>query len=398
MKINPINNINFKAKINKKHKSSNHSKNHDNHSHNKKIIFKNGTAYDLNGKKYTGRIIVKDKNGKPDMTLYYDKGLIIRSEKGDMVYKMYRRFDLGGNSEHIFSDGSKLTDDEFYNNIPTETTVIVQGENISEITQNKNAKYANEPILYLRRYKIGNPDKYKEFKILKSDGEEKFEFKNLDEAKKFFMEEYGIEADFDNLAQAHIVKNAVDDFVKLNFNNEGKELFKGIKIFSNDYPDKTTPAYILPSHFISWYNQDTYNKYSLIEDDDEKIKYIIQSKPDIIELMDVSLVLNSNYNWQDSGITSKLRIKNSLSGSSLKHLIVHELAHVLHSSYCPYEYLIYSLHDTNKKALIRSKVSKYLADSGTEFVAEYIAGRLAGKKYSPVVDKLYANYSSINPF
>ncbi len=363
-----------------------------------RIIFKDGKAYKPNKKPYTGRVIIKNNDGNTKAELFYDNGSIVQSVIGGNVFKTYFRLNTGASFEHIFSDGSKLAEGQFFDSKFAKTTVVTKSDTITEITKNNYAQYTGEPVLYIRKYKTENPNEFKEFKISKSDGKQRFEFKSLDEAIKYFDTEYGIEANFDNLSQAHIVKFAIDDFIKLNFNNEGKKLFQGLKIYTDDIEDEHTPAYILPSHFTSWNNIKTYNEFENINNEDKKIEFLKHKKPDNIELIDVSLVLNKNYNWQDSSILNMSKISNSLSGSTLKHLILHELAHVLHSSYCPYEYLIYSLPDTKIKEYIRSKVSNYAADCGTEFVAEYIAGKIEGKTYPYDVNRLYKKYSPVDIF
>ena len=92
------------------------------------------------------------------------------------------------------------------------------------------------------------------------------------------------------------------------------------------------------------------------------------------------------------------KIGNSLSTSSLKGLIQHELGHILHGMNAPLEYTTTTLPDTKEKEKIRGEVSEYAKTNGAEFVAEYIAGRISGKKYSQKANRLYKEYGGAEIF
>ena len=59
-----------------------------------------------------------------------------------------------------------------------------------------------------------------------------------------------------------------------------------------------------------------------------------------------------------------------------------------------YKFILPKLPDEN----CAGEISEYAKDSTCEFVAEYIAGRMAGKKYSKRVDELYLEYGGPNIF
>jgi hypothetical protein len=67
--------------------------------------------------------------------------------------------------------------------------------------------------------------------------------------------------------------------------------------------------------------------------------------------------------------------------------LLHEACHRLHYQSDPESYRKSELvtFSDEQRSLIESQVSRYAAVNGREFIAEYIAGQLSGKTYSPEI-------------
>ncbi len=361
--------------------------------------FKNGRAFLQNDEPYSGIIYHKDKSGN-SWKFICKNGEIMQSVKNREVFKSYKYLPFPTlPTQHTFSDSSKLADDQFYNSTGLKSTQIQHKGTTTEIIQNKNAKYKNEPRLVIQKTEP-NGDKTTKM-LIKEDGEEKTEFKSVEEASEYFKTEYGIDAKFSNLIQAHVTKYAIDDFAKLNINNSGKKVFEGLKIATEQSNTKEAAvAEIGISYF--WENNKDFEIFKKMfaqnKSQEEKAKFLIKCPPMGWRYEDCTIFLNDNFNWTNSSRERMERMSKHLSVSTLKGVIQHELGHILHGINDPYMYTVTTLKDTKEKENIRSEVSKYSKVSGAEFVAEYIAGRLSGKTYSPKVDNLYIEYGGPNIF
>lgn len=83
---------------------------------------------------------------------------------------------------------------------------------------------------------------------------------------------------------------------------------------------------------------------------------------------------------------------------SQPNAILHEVGHYLanHNNPEGFERLKNADYTPQEKDLIMSKVSKYATTNGSEFMAEYISGRLSGKEYGEEIDRIAARTISFN--
>lgn len=140
----------------------------------------------------------------------------------------------GFNFSHKFQDGSTLEEEAFYGMDDVtykKITTKPKGET-TYIKQNNSPKYKGEPFLRVTNKNVS--------KAITADfNEEQFEFSSIDEAKAYFLNEYGIKAELINLKQAHLLKSAIDEYVKLDYQEKGKKLFDGLEIgICERKPDK----------------------------------------------------------------------------------------------------------------------------------------------------------------
>ena len=361
------------------------------------VIFKNGIAISKDtGLAYTGSIKFSDKSGS-EWELVYKDGLIACSVKNGELCKQYKRYEekkdrygdiipdeyeryVDSFGEKVFSDGTKMPNDQYFEYKPKVTSIHSKkgGKNIyTDIISNPNAKYLNEPRIIVIK---NSPDENTSscFTYKKPNGETKAEFKSVDEANDYFKNEYGIDAQFGTIVQAQISKLAVDEYVKL-LNN--KRCFEGLKFRLGKLDSNTAAEYTFMQGIV--YDK---NKSKQNSEDAEN--------PNIFKYCCGIIYLNRDLNWNDyPKIRRKQAIYRKKSAPDMKDLIIHELAHYLHSVNSLNKYLKYISSPS-----CASEVSGYACKNNKEFVAEYITGRMAGKKYSSEVDDMYKIYGGPDIF
>ena len=207
------------------------------------------------------------------------------------------------------------------------------------------------------------PSPWPPAKITKSSFDENIDFKTIDEAVEY-LKQYGIEAEFENLKLANLTANAIKDFIEINKN---PKMFEGLKI-SSYIKDSTTTI-----GCMHWkYNHET-GKYS------SKIEF------------------NKAYDWNRHKNTA---LRNYFSGhfssANEKYSIYHELAHWLDFNSRPKEYVQDNNDFASGKLIINSfgkraysTISGYATENSLEFVAEYVAARMCGQKFSQSVNDEY---------
>ena len=355
------------------------------------VAFKNGIAISKDtGLAYTGSIKFKDKSGS-EWELVYKEGLISRSIKNGELYKQYTRYeekkdrygdiipdeyekyvDLFG--EKVFSDGTKMPSNQYFEYKPKITSIHSKkgAKNVyTDIISNPSAKYTDEPrIIVIKNSPDENTSSY--FTYRKPNGETKTEFKSIDEANDYFKNEYGIDAQFETIVQAQISKLAVDEYVKL-LNN--KRCFEGLKFRLGKLDSDIVAKYV----FMQGIHYD---------------KNKSKQSTNVFKYCHGIIYLNRDLNWNDyPKIRRKQAIYREKSAPDMKDLIIHELAHYLHSVSSPNKYMKYMSSPT-----CADEVSGYACKNNREFVAEYITGKMAGKKYSGEVDDMYKIYGGPDIF
>ncbi len=382
----------------------------------KEVIFKNGLAVlKDNGELFSGTITNQDKSGNK-WSLTYSQGQIVSVNKNGALYKKYLRYtdkkDKTGNliktgtmienaavensnvlGYESFNDGSRIPRAEFweYKN-PEVTRIYYPSDKTTTITHNPHPKYKKEPTIEVKTHYANSDSLNTEFTYYNPYGKEKIRFRSTDDAKKYFKHEYGIDVNVDTIAQAHIIKLAVDDFVEIYKN---KRCLEGLRFISGiPYRKGSTAEYATTAKIAYKNKEDDYKLKTLSPED--KTKFIQNHKPDILKIFDYKICLNRNVNW--NGI-DYYAFKNGLSrchsSYTIKGSIQHEIGHYLHSKNNPYLYLFCNEKPPEDLATIVSGYAKVEID---EFVAEYIAGKLSGKKYPKEVDKLYEQYGGPNIF
>lgn len=349
------------------------------------------TSYQFKGNNKaanTPRIDTFEIKGNVWQLVYNNDGSLQKSLKNGEIYKEYSypEYEI---KYHNFKDGSALEEPEYYGFEIPPVTCVDNGKNKRSFTiyKHKGESYSERPIVDIKT----NNKKCTHFERYSiPDGIKIKQFEDIIDADKYFMEEYGIDTYFDNLAQAHIVKSAVDDFIKL---TNDKKMFKGLTIYtknlnedSDDDNENETVEDTGQNTEIEDCDDDkdyTYALYFYIPDEQSQIKDKIKN-PEII--------LNTEFSWSNATIRREQEKAKWYSVGTLKGLIVHELAHYLHSLRNPKLFFEDTFPDLEKEKEIMKEVSEYAAEEPTEFVAEYVAGRMAGKKYSAEVDRLYKKY------
>ena len=353
----------------------------------KEVTIKKGRAIEWGIRPYTGLAIFRNKKDEL-IGLEYKNGEIMASYKGNGLYKKYEYLpqnealkESGFNFSHKFQDGSALEEEAFYGMDDVtykKITTKPKGET-TYIKQNNNPKYKGEPFL-----RVTNKDVSKA--ITADFNEEQFEFSSIDEAKAYFLNEYGIKAELINLKQAHLLKSAIDEYAKLDYQEKGKKLFDGLEIgICERKPDKNGEL------AVEYFTDDT--EFDPNVDPNELDE-------EFFENYEAKILFNKNYDWENLEQNARESyLEGFHSEYSPYHAICHELAHYLHLQNSPKQFYLCSMIKPSKKeaALIKT-VSEYAANNMDDFVAEYITGRLAGKNYLKQVDELYEKYKGPNLF
>lgn len=353
----------------------------------KEVTIKKGRAIEWGIRPYTGLAIFRNKKDEL-IGLEYKNGEITASYKGNDLYKKYEYLpqnealkESGFNFSHKFQDGSTLEEEAFYGMDDVtykKITTKPKGET-TYIKQNNNPKYKGEPFLRVTNKNVS--------KALTADfNEEQFEFSSIDEAKAYFLNEYGIKAELINLKQAHLLKSAIDEYAKLDYQEKGKKLFDGLEIgICERKPDKNGEL------AVEYFTDDT--EFDPNVDPNELDE-------EFFENYEAKILFNKNYDWENLEQNARESyLEGFHSEYSPYHAICHELAHYLHLQNSPKQFYLCSMIKPSKKeaALIKT-VSEYAANNMDDFVAEYITGRLAGKNYLKQVDELYEKYKGPNLF
>lgn len=339
----------------------------------KKVFLKDGKAFDEEGKLFSGSINYKDSK-EDDWKIEYEKGRITMSSKNDKPYKIYSYntdFDDIHSSyfqNHLFDDNTSLKEFDYwkwnYSDINYRNILKLDSEKNQDFVEcydiliNKKPKYKNEPILKFWVNGLLSTE------LRSRLGKEKNEFLTKEDAAKYFKKEYGIDAQFINLKEAHLLKDAIDDFAILDYKEKGKKLFDGLKIGIGKYNHKTI------AHMEYWDEKDR----------DSKINF------------------NKFYNWQNLEVDLKNDYESDFHPTKkVRQYFHHELGHWLHFQNAPKLFDEYSNFSQEEKK-IASLVSEYATEDKTEFVAEYIAGRMNGETYPDEVDSLYQKYKGPDLF
>ena len=353
----------------------------------KEVTIKKGRAIEWGIRPYTGLAIFRNKKDEL-IGLEYKNGEITASYKGNGLYKKYEYLpqnealkESGFNFSHKFQDGSTLEEEAFYGMDDVtykKITTKPKGET-TYIKQNNRPKYKGEPLL-----RVTNKDVSKA--ITADFNEEQFEFSSIDEAKAYFLNEYGIKAELINLKQAHLLKSAIDEYAKLDYQEKGKKLFDGLEIgICERKPDKNGEL------AVEYFTDDT--EFDPNVDPNELDE-------EFFENYEAKILFNKNYDWENLEQNARESyLEGFHSEYSPYHAICHELAHYLHLQNSPKQFYLCSMIKPSKKeaALIKT-VSEYAANNMDDFVAEYITGRHAGKNYLKQVDELYEKYKGPNLF
>lgn len=353
----------------------------------KEVTIKKGRAVEWGIRPYTGLAIFRNKKDEL-IGLEYKNGEITASYKGNGLYKKYEYLpqnealkESGFNFSHKFQDGSTLEEEAFYGMDDVtykKITTKPKGET-TYIKQNNSPKYKGEPFLRVTNKNVS--------KAITADfNEEQFEFSSIDEAKAYFLNEYGIKAELINLKQAHLLKSAIDEYAKLDYQGKGKKLFDGLEIgICERKPDKNGEL------AVEYFTDDT--EFDPNVDPNELDE-------EFFENYEAKILFNKNYDWENLEQNARESyLEGFHSEYSPYHAICHELAHYLHLQNSPKQFYLCSMIKPSKKeaALIKT-VSEYAANNMDDFVAEYITGRLAGKNYLKQVDELYEKYKGPNLF
>lgn len=353
----------------------------------KEVTIKKGRAIEWGIRPYTGLAIFRNKKDEL-IGLEYKNGEITASYKGNGLYKKYEYLpqnealkESGFNFSHKFQDGSALEEEAFYGMDDVaykKITTKPKGET-TYIKQNSSPKYKGEPFLRVTNKNVS--------KAITADfNEEQFEFSSIDEAKAYFLNEYGIKAELINLKQAHLLKSAIDEYAKLDYQEKGKKLFDGLEIgICERKPDKNGEL------AVEYFTDDT--EFDPNVDPNELDE-------EFFENYEAKILFNKNYDWENLEQNARESyLEGFHSEYSPYHAICHELAHYLHLQNSPKQFYLCSMIKPSKKeaALIKT-VSEYAANNMDDFVAEYITGRLAGKNYLKQVDELYEKYKGPNLF
>ena len=354
----------------------------------KQVIIQQGKAFcPEDNKGYSGLVLLKNKKNKL-VGLNFNEGELTSSYFDKKKEKAYQSLsyieamqDANFRRSHKFQDGSALEEEQFFgmDDVTYKKITTKPKGSTTYIKRNNNPKYKGEPFL-----RVTNKDVSKA--ITADFNEEQFEFSSIDEAKAYFLNEYGIKAELINLKQAHLLKSAIDEYAKLDYQGKGKKLFDGLEIGTCERkPDKNGEL------AVEYFTDDT--EFDPNVDPNELDE-------EFFENYEAKILFNKNYDWENLEQNARESyLEGFHSEYSPHHAICHELAHYLHLQNSPKQFYLCSMIKPSKKeaALIKT-VSEYAANNMDDFVAEYITGRLAGKNYLKQVDELYEKYKGPNLF
>lgn len=354
----------------------------------KQVIIQQGKAFcPEDNKGYSGLVLLKNKKNKL-VGLNFNEGELTSSYFDKKKEKAYQSLsyieamqDANFRRSHKFQDGSALEEEQFFgmDDVTYKKITTKPKGSTTYIKRNNSPKYKGEPVLSVYSDK-------KHPKLINASGIEKVEFKTLNDAQSYFLAEYGIDVDFIDLKQAHLMKDALDEFAKLNYKGKGKKLFEGLYI--GQLPGAPEQQGEFSIKFF--YNNPEKEKVPDLKEKDESY---------FEDHMQV-ITFNPLYCWDNLEFAERRAEEINLHPSfKATNPMIHEFAHLLHVMDSPKAFYFYAENEPEieEKPIIQM-VSDYATNNVGEFVAEYISGRLAGKTYPKVVDALYKKYGGPDLF
>ena len=354
----------------------------------KQVIIQQGKAFcPEDNKGYSGLVLLKNKKNKL-VGLNFNEGELTSSYFDKKKEKAYQSLsyieamqDANFRRSHKFQDGSALEEEQFFgmDDVTYKKITTKPKGSTTYIKRNNSPKYKGEPVLSVYSDK-------KHPKLINAGGIEKVEFKTLNDAQSYFLAEYGIDVDFIDLKQAHLMKDALDEFAKLNYKGKGKKLFEGLYI--GQLPGAPEQQGEFSIKFF--YNNPEKEKVPDLKEKDESC---------FEDHMQV-ITFNPLYCWDNLEFAERRAEEINLHPSfKATNPMIHEFAHLLHVMDSPKAFYFYAENEPEieEKPIIQM-VSDYATNNVGEFVAEYISGRLAGKTYPKVVDALYKKYGGPDLF
>ena len=354
----------------------------------KQVIIQQGKAFcPEDNKGYSGLVLLKNKKNKL-VGLNFNEGELTSSYFDKKKEKTYQSLsyieamqDANFRRSHKFQDGSALEEEQFFgmDDVTYKKITTKPKGSTTYIKRNNSPKYKGEPVLSVYSDK-------KHPKLINASGIEKVEFKTLNDAQSYFLAEYGIDVDFIDLKQAHLMKDALDEFAKLNYKGKGKKLFEGLYI--GQLPGAPEQQGEFSIKFF--YNNPEKEKAPDLKEKDESY---------FEDHMQV-ITFNPLYCWDNLEFAERRAEEINLHPSfKATNPMIHEFAHMLHVMDSPKAFYFYAENEPEieEKPIIQM-VSDYATNNVGEFVAEYISGRFAGKTYPKVVDALYKKYGGPDLF
>jgi len=222
------------------------------------------------------------------------------------------------------------------------------------------------------------------------------QFKSLKDAEKYFLNEYGINANFTDLEQAYVVKCAIDDFLALETIKDRKFL-KGVNIdikdkMHDDTKDSRAEVDLEGYEFI--FDRDVNQLYEQYRLENRTSDFFKENKPDKINIKKVTMLMKKSFDW-------KARPKGKYYMADVsRETIHHEIGHILHIKNNPFLYIVNCDEEkiTTEELETMKKVSNYATKNKLEFIAEYIASRLEGRIFDEDVIELYRSLGGPNLF
>ena len=354
----------------------------------KQVIIQQGKAFcPEDNKGYSGLVLLKNKKNKL-VGLNFNEGELTSSYFDKKKEKAYQSLsyieamqDANFRRSHKFQDGSALEEEQFFgmDDVTYKKITTKPKASTTYIKRNNSPKYKGEPVLSVYSDK-------KHPKLINAGGIEKVEFKTLNDAQSYFLAEYGIDVDFIDLKQAHLMKDTLDEFAKLNYKGKGKKLFEGLYI--GQLPGAPEQQGEFSIKFF--YNNPEKEKVPDLKEKDESY---------FEDHMQV-ITFNPLYCWDNLEFAERRAEEINLHPSfKATNPMIHEFAHLLHVMDSPKAFYFYAENEPEieEKPIIQM-VSDYATNNVGEFVAEYISGILAGKTYPKVVDALYKKYGGPDLF
>lgn len=354
----------------------------------KQVIIQQGKAFcPEDNKGYSGLVLLKNKKNKL-VGLNFNEGELTSSYFDKKKEKTYQSLsyieamqDANFRRSHKFQDGSALEEEQFFgmDDVTYKKITTKPKGSTTYIKRNNSPKYKGEPVLSVYSDK-------KHPKLINASGIEKVEFKTLNDAQSYFLAEYGIDVDFIDLKQAHLMKDTLDEFAKLNYKGKGKKLFEGLYIGQLLGAPQEQGEFSIKFFYN---NPEKENVPDLKEKDESYFEDHMQV-----------ITFNPLYCWDNLEFAERRAEEINLHPSfKATNPMIHEFAHLLHVMDSPKAFYFYAENEPEieEKPIIQM-VSDYATNNVGEFVAEYISGRLAGKTYPKVVDALYKKYGGPDLF